>query len=95
MTATDGADAANGSDGANGSDRHRYDAGDLGCATGLPKEFRRRLGDVTAGEQLEVVTSDPAAREDLPSLARLLGHSVTSVETAPDGRFVITVEVAR
>jgi TusA-related sulfurtransferase len=50
---------------------------------------------VTAGDQLEVVTSDPAAREDLPSLARLLGHSVTSVETAPDGRFVITVEVAR
>lgn len=78
-----------------GAERHRYDAGDLGCATGLPQAFRRQLGDIAVGEELEVVTSDPAAREDLPSLARLLGHSVTSVETAADGRIVITVEVAR
>lgn len=75
--------------------RREYDAGDLGCATGLPRELRRQLGDVPAGDRLEVVISDPATREDIPALSRLLGHHVISVTTALDGRFVITVEVAR
>jgi len=47
---------------------------------------------VPAGGSLKVVVSDPAAKEDLPSLARLLGQRVTSTEAHGDGRLTITVE---
>jgi TusA-related sulfurtransferase len=41
---------------------------------------------------LEVVVRDPAAKEDLPALARMLGQQVRSIDSAPDGRQIITVE---
>jgi TusA-related sulfurtransferase len=69
-----------------------FEAGAMGCADGLAQEFRRRLTAVPIGGSLEVVVSDPAAKEDLPSLARLLGQRVTSTEVHDDGRLTITVE---
>jgi TusA-related sulfurtransferase len=69
-----------------------FEAGAMGCADGLAQEFRRRLAKVPIGGSLEVVVSDPAAKEDLPSLARLLGQRVTSTEAHDDGRLTITVE---
>jgi TusA-related sulfurtransferase len=74
---------------------HRFDAGELGCGTGLPREFRARLGQIPVGHQLEVVTRDPAAREDLPSLARMLGHRVVAMDSGPDGEITIRVERER
>jgi len=71
---------------------HRFDAGDLGCGTGLPREFRTRLGQIPVGHQLEVITSDAAAREDLPSLARMLGHRLVAVDATPQGKISIRVE---
>jgi TusA-related sulfurtransferase len=71
---------------------HLFDAGTMGCADGLAEEFRRQLTDVPVGDRLTVVVRDPAAKEDLPALARLLGQSVTSVEAQPDGRLAINVE---
>jgi TusA-related sulfurtransferase len=47
------------------------------------------------GDALVVVARDPAAREDLPSLARLLGHQVTSVATDDDGLLELTVKRGR
>src|SRR3989475_5475012 len=69
-----------------------FDAGDMGCADGLAQEFRRQIAKVSIGESLEVVVSDPAAPEELPSLGRLLGQRVTSTEAHDDGRLTITVE---
>jgi TusA-related sulfurtransferase len=69
-----------------------FDAGAMGCADGLAQEFRRRIAGVPVGGSLNVVVSDPAAKEDLPSLARLLGQRVTSTEAHEDGRLTITVE---
>ncbi len=69
-----------------------FDAGDMGCADGLAQEFRRQIAKVSIGESLEVVVSDPAAKEDLPSLARLLGQRIMSTEAHHDGRLTITVE---
>jgi TusA-related sulfurtransferase len=69
-----------------------FEAGAMGCADGLAQEFRRRLAAVPIGGSLEVVVSDPAAKEDLPSLARLLGQRITSTEAHDDGRLTITVE---
>jgi TusA-related sulfurtransferase len=74
---------------------HVFDAGDLGCSSGLPREFRTRMSQIPVGHVLEVVTGDASAREDLPSMARLLGHEVRSVERDPQGRTRIRVERTR
>jgi TusA-related sulfurtransferase len=74
---------------------HRFDAGDLGCADGLAAEFRRKIGAIPVGDVLEVTARDPAAKEDLPPLARMMGHAVRSIETPGDGRLLITVERRR
>jgi TusA-related sulfurtransferase len=74
---------------------HHYDAGTLGCADGLAGAFRAQLHQIPVGDSLVVVARDPAAREDLPSLARLLGNRVVSVETYDDGHLEMTVERAR
>jgi len=71
---------------------HRYDAGNLGCADGLAGQFRQQIQGIPIGHMLVVSTSDPAAKEDLPSLARLMGHVVFSIEAPGDGRTLITVE---
>ena len=69
-----------------------FDAGAMGCADGLAQEFRQQLADVPVGAFLEVVVRDPAAKEDLPSLARLLGQQIRSIDSTADGRQIITVE---
>src|SRR2546422_847056 len=69
-----------------------FDAGAMGCADGLAQEFRSQMAKLPIGGSLEVVVSDPAAKEDLPSLARLLGQRGTSTEAHDDGRLTITVE---
>jgi len=71
---------------------HRFDAGDLGCGTGLPREFRTRIGQIPVGHILEVVTKDPSAKEDLPSIARLLGHKIRSIDLGAEGSLIIRVE---
>ena len=73
----------------------RFDAGEMGCGDGLPQEFRRWVRSIAIGEVMEVVTKDPAAKEDLPSLARLMGNKVTSIEALDDGRLLISVERGR
>jgi TusA-related sulfurtransferase len=74
---------------------HRFDAGTLGCADGLAEEFRTQIRIIPVGDVLLVTTRDPAAREDLPSLARMMGHTVRSIETPGDGRLLMTVERGR
>jgi TusA-related sulfurtransferase len=74
---------------------HHFDAGDLGCAEGLAGEFRRRMQQIPVGQVLVVSTRDPAAKEDLPPLARMMGHVVRSIEAPGDGRLDVTVERGR
>lgn len=74
---------------------HRFDAGEMGCGDGLPQEFRRWVRSIAVGDVMEVVTKDPAAKEDLPSLARLMGNKVRSIEALDDGRLLISVERGR
>ena len=77
------------------SEIHRFDAGELGCGSGLPQEFRRQVNALPIGAILETSARDPAAKEDLPALARLLGHEVLSVTTSPDGETTVTVRRGR
>jgi TusA-related sulfurtransferase len=78
-----------------GRGKHYFDAGELGCADGLADAFRCRLVEIPVGDSLVVAARDPAAREDLPSLARLLGGRVISVETHDGGQLELTVERGR
>jgi TusA-related sulfurtransferase len=75
--------------------RHSFDTGELGCGDGLAEGFRREIGAIPVGDALEVVVSDPAAKSDLPALARMLGHSILSAEARPGERIAITVEKRR
>ena len=77
------------------ADVHHFDAGDLGCADGLSGEFRRRVQQIPIGQVLVVSTRDPAAKEDLPPLARMMGHVVRSIEAPGDGRLLVSVERGR
>jgi TusA-related sulfurtransferase len=74
---------------------HRFDAGEMGCADGLAGEFRRQMHEIPVGDVLVVSTRDPAAKEDLPPLARMMGHVVRSVEVPGDGRLLVSVERGR
>ncbi len=74
---------------------HRFDAGDLGCADGLAGEFRQQMQQIPVGHVLVVSTRDPAAKEDLPPLARMMGHVVRSIEAPGDGRLLVSVERGR
>ncbi|MGZ4205504.1 MAG: nuclear transport factor 2 family protein [Actinomycetota bacterium] len=74
---------------------HRFDAANLGCADGLAGEFRTRINGIPVGDVLVVTARDPAAKEDLPPLARMMGHVVRAIETLGDGRLMVTVERGR
>jgi TusA-related sulfurtransferase len=74
---------------------HHFDAGDLGCADGLAGEFRRRMQQIPVGHVLVVSTRDAAAMEDLPPLARMMGHVVRSIEAPGDGGLLVSVERGR
>ncbi|HEY6468589.1 MAG TPA: nuclear transport factor 2 family protein [Candidatus Dormibacteraeota bacterium] len=69
-----------------------FNAESMGCAEGLAQEFRNRLTDLEVGESLTVIVGDPAAKEDLPALARMMGQSITACELQPADRLAITVE---
>ena len=71
---------------------HTFDAGTMGCADGLSGEFSRRIKSIAVGDVLTVLARDPAAKEDLPPLARMMGHQVLSIDKNDDGSHSITVE---
>ncbi len=67
------------------------DAGDVGCGEGLAAWFRQQVRDTPPGHTVRCLVRDPAAREELPALTRLMGHTFESMEADPGGGFVITV----
>lgn len=82
-------------DGASPVGAHTFDAGTMGCSDGLAAEFRRRISAIPIGDVLVVTARDPAAKEDLPPLARMMGHTVRSIDSWGDGRLTFTMERGR
>lgn len=72
-----------------------YDAGTAGCGDGLHMEFRRQIQALDVGELLEFVVRDPSAKEDLPPLARMMGHRIRTMQERKDGSLSVVVERAR
>lgn len=74
------------------SETHEFDAGTMGCAEGLSQEFKRQINAIPVGDVLVTIARDPIAKDDLPALARLLGHKVHSVEFNQNAEIIVTVE---
>ena len=51
-----------------------WDFGGAGCEEGALLKMRSLMARLAPGEVLEVRSTDPAAREDLPAWCRLTGH---------------------
>jgi TusA-related sulfurtransferase len=58
-------------------------------------EFRRNMQTLEVGATIEFVVRDPSAKEDLPPLARMMGHRIVSEEQLEDGALAIVIERAR
>lgn len=71
---------------------HEFDAGMMGCTEGLSQEVKRQINAIPVGDTLIVTARDPIAKDDLPALARLLGHTVRSVELNARAEIVVTIE---
>jgi TusA-related sulfurtransferase len=70
------------------------DLGDLTC-THVPMEFRRTMQGIDVGEVIEFRMRDPSAKEDLPPLARMMGHRVLVEQERDGGVLSVVVERAR
>ena len=77
-----------------GAEPRVRDLGDLTC-THVPMEFRRTMQSVDVGEVIEFRMRDPSAKEDLPPLARMMGHRVLAEEERDDGVLAVVVERAK
>lgn len=58
-------------------------------------EFRRNMQSLDVGDTLQFLVRDPAAKEDLPPLARMMGHRILSEEEMDDGSLSVVIERAR
>jgi TusA-related sulfurtransferase len=70
------------------------DLGVMGCNE-VPMEFRRNMQALEVGATIQFVVRDPSAKEDLPPLARMMGHRIISEEHLGDGALLIVIERAR
>jgi TusA-related sulfurtransferase len=70
------------------------DLGVMGCNE-VPMEFRRNMQALEVGATIQFVVRDPSAKEDLPPLARMMGHRIISEEHLGDGALSIVIERAR
>jgi len=71
-----------------------FDAGWMSCDV-LPMAFRRQMQAVAVGDVVVCTVFDPSAEEDLPSLARMLGHKILRSENRDDGALLVSVERGR
>jgi hypothetical protein len=77
-----------------GMDEHlpTFDAGDRHCGDGLDRELRTWWGAVPPGTRTVVAAREPSTKADVPSLARLLGHTVEELAQTDD-ELRITIRV--
>jgi SAM-dependent methyltransferase len=77
-----------------GMDEHlpTFDAGDRHCGDGVGCDLRSWWDAVPPGTRTVVAVRDPSTKTDVPSLARLLGHTVEQ-QSEVDGTLRVTIRV--
>jgi len=58
-------------------------------------EFRRNMQSLEVGDAIEFLVRDPSAKEDLPPLARMMGHRILAEDVRDDGTLSVVVERAK
>jgi arsenite methyltransferase len=66
-----------------------FSAGDRACGDGVGRDLRAWWASVPPGTRTVVTMRDPSTKADVPSLARLLGHSVEDMAETGDTLRVI------
>jgi hypothetical protein len=61
-----------------------FDAGDRHCGDGVGRELRAWWDTVPPGTRTVVAIRDPSTKTDVPSLARMLGHTVEEMIEVDD-----------
>jgi arsenite methyltransferase len=69
-----------------------FDAGDRHCGDGVGSDLRSWWATVPPGTRTVVAIRDPSTKTDIPSLARMLGHTVEQM-TEVDGALRVTIRV--
>ena len=67
-----------------------FSAGDRACGDGVGRDLRAWWASVPPGTRTVVTMRDPSTKADVPSLARMLGHSVEDM-TETGGTLRVTV----
>ncbi len=67
-----------------------FSAGDRACGDGVGRDLRAWWASVPPATRTVVTMRDPSTKADVPSLARMLGHSVEDM-TETDGTLRVTV----
>ena len=62
----------------------RFDGENLDCGNGLLLLIRKHIDPLEPGQLLEILSSEPSVREDLPAWCRLTGNELVSQITLPD-----------
>ena len=71
--------------------RHELDARRMLCPMPVIKT-QNKIKELTVGDILDVICTDPGALSDIPTWSRINGHEV--IETAEqEGEIIITLEV--
>ncbi len=52
-----------------------------------------RIADLESGAILEIICTDPGAREDIPAWCRIHGHEVIAIDEAGDREIRIRIRV--
>jgi len=71
--------------------RHELDARRMLCPMPVIKT-QNKIKELTDGDILDVVCTDPGALSDIPTWARINGHEVIDTQKS-EGEVIITVKV--
>ena len=71
---------------------HELDARRLLCPLPVIRA-EQRIRQLTPGDTLDIVCTDPGALYDIPAWCRMHGHAIVATEKNPDGELRITVRV--
>ncbi len=68
-----------------------FDGGDLDCGNGLLLLIRKHIDPLQTGQLLEIQSSEPTVKEDLPAWCRLTGNQLVSqMELADRHSFLVS-----
>lgn len=71
--------------------KHYLDAKRLLCPMPVIKT-QNKIKSLSAGDTLEVTSTDPGVKQDIPAWCRINGHKVLSLEEK-DNHYIIEIEV--